>query len=536
MPRPNPGSPTILLLAGLASFVSATPRPNFLLIAVDDLNHYTTQQIDQPGSFLTRIYPDPAVRAAVGERLTPNLRRLAAQSTAFTQTYCPSPLCGPSRTALLTGVPTHLSGYYQHPRHFRHHDSLRDVVTLPQYLKQNGYFTIGLGKVFHKPLVEHIDGVRHDWPDLDHSWSLWIERRMGANSAPDLTPHDQAARGANRRSSPYSPNNGLFTFGTLDVPVEQSLDFRNTRFAAELYRQGRAEITDVHGHRHRVVLPEDRPFFLAVGLFLPHLPWVLPAEFLARFPADEMTLDMSDVAWVEESVRNLPEGPAQEWLGRDFDDLIMTGEKLHGSGGIVPAWRDAIRHYLAAIAFADHCLGQMIDAIDESPHRDSTVVMLWGDHGWQLGDKRRFRKHALWDAANQTEFLWRDPAIAAASRGESRQHLVSLQDIFPTVAARAGLPIPGHVHGRDLASVLADPGAPWEQAVLMTYQEGNHALRTPTHRFIRYHNGTRELYDRRVDPAEVHNLAESARHVGELQALDTAMEAMLARTAADYRN
>jgi arylsulfatase A-like enzyme len=439
---------------------------------------------------------------------------------------------------LLSGIPPHFSGYYQHNQNFRLNPALAQVVTLPQYLKANGWFTTGLGKIFHKPNIEFKDGVRQDWPDTDHSWDRWIERRMGAAGGQDGGGEDtgRIESGSRRRDlSPYSPNDGLFTFGRTYVPVTQSHDYQNAAFAAQLLIAGQAQITDVHGENITVQLPSDRPFLVAVGLFLPHLPWVVPKEFIDRFPVTEMQIDAGLVKWVTDDITDLPQGTARQWLGKDFDSLIATGEKLHGPGGVTEAWKAALQHYLAGIAFADHCLGLIVDALEKSPYRNNTVVMLWGDHGWNLGDKRRFRKQSLWDAANHTELLWRDPAAVAGHDGRVCDQLVGLQDIYPTVASRAGLPIPAHVHGRDLAPLLANPQAPWENVLLQTYNKGNHALRTATHRYIRYADGGRELYDLRIDPFEISNLAVDTTHAADVSALNAQLDAHLARDSSSYR-
>jgi arylsulfatase A-like enzyme len=241
------------------------------------------------------------------------------------------------------------------------------------------------------------------------------------------------------------------------------------------------------------------------------------------------------IDWVSDDIADLPQGTARQWLGKDFDSLISTGEKIHGKGGMLHAWRSALQHYLAAIAFADHCLGLIVDAIEQTPRRDNTVVILWGDHGWHLGDKRRFRKQALWEAANHTTLLWRDPSAGSGANGAACERLVSLQDIYPTVAARAGLPVPRHVHGRDLGPLLANPSAPWENLVLHTYNPGNHTIRTETHRYIRYADGGRELYDLVSDPFEIVNLVADPTQAKVLSHLDAQLDRVLGRDAAFYR-
>ena len=501
-----------------------TGKPNFLFIAVDDLNHYTSFLVEQEGSFLSKLYPDKAERARMAQRLTPNLQRLASQSLTFTRAYCPQALCGPSRTALLSGIPPHVSGYYAHEEHFRYNPVLEEVVTLPQYLKANGYATIGLGKIFHKAQVEEKDDGRlHDWPDMRHSWSTWIERRIGvAGPAP-----------APRVRSPYSPDSGLLVFGTSETPVEQSWDYLNAGFAATLFLEGTASLEDVHGETRLVSLPGDQPFFLACGLFAPHLPWYVPREFYDRFPAGEIQFDEELVNWIRQDIGDLPEMARKRFLGNDFETLYALGENhTTGPDGL----RAAVQAYLATIAFSDHCLGQLVDAVEKSPHRDNTVVILWSDHGWHLGDKQRFRKHALWDPATHNVLLVRDPAYPETTRGRRTDEVVSLQSLYPTIANRAGLPVPAHVHGHDLRPLLEDPGTAFNHGAVMTQGEGNHALRTNGWRYIRYRDGGQELYDMRSDPFEYNNLAIDPAFSEHLSAMDAELRRQLRMVPGDYRS
>lgn len=541
-----------LLAAPPAAEPPATPeRPNFLFLAVDDLNNYVSFLRDQPENFLRKVYPDDTLRASVTRRLTPNLQRLANRSVIFSRTYCVSPLCGPSRTALLTGVPTHVSGYYQHRTFFRTYDTLKDVVTLPEYLKANNYVTVGLGKVFHGPVQrKNPDGSMTDWPDIDRSWSLYIQRQVGPRGA-----------GGNVTRSPYSPGSGamaawdtgnmktdadtggerkpdmdeLFSFGTIDLPAERTYDFENTAFTAELLLNRRATIKDRSGRAFEAELPADRSFFLASGLYAPHLPWVVPPEFYERVPVSEMAIDDALVRWVEDDIKDLPAQAVEEFVLKDWDKVKTLGESVDGPGGAKFAWRAALQAYLASIAYADHCLGPLVDAIERQPARDNTVVVLWSDHGWNVGDKRRFRKHALWEAANHSVLLILDPRMPAANAGKVCPANVSLQDLYPTLVARAGLPRPGHVHGHDLAPLLAAPDSGGDRPVLMTYNPGNHAVRTNTTSYLRYRDGGRELYDLTTDPFEYTNLASDPQSGSRLGAMDELMNRLLAEKPADQR-
>lgn len=493
------------------------------MIAVDDLNHYNTLLADQPGNFLRKVYPDAATRTEIIARVAPNIERLAEQSTTFAYTFSPQPLCGPCRTAAFTGIPPHVSGYTEHSRHFRHFEAFKDIVTLPQFLRQNGYQTIGLGKIFHKPSVETKNGETHDWPDMAHSWDTWIERRMGMNG-PDR----------NKRSiSPYSPENGYFTFGASNTPTERSWDYLNAKFAAELYTEGKAQIKDLHGKQHKVSLPSDAPFLLSVGLFAPHMPWDAPQEFYDLFPTSEMNgINASLVDWVDEDVTDIPISVQELFINDDFDLTLAAGKR---NGDSIEGWRRAVQAYLAATAYADHCLAQLIDAVETSSRKDNTVVMLFGDHGWQLGDKRRYRKHALWEGANHTTFMMRDPRRPSSTQGAQSDRMVSLQYLYPTITSLAGLSTPDHVHGYDMTPLLDNPKADFPEDVLMSNTEGNFTLRTQRWRYTRYRDGSQELYDMLSDPYEFTNLVSNPEYKTQIKKLDQQLTQTTNRDSSYYR-
>jgi arylsulfatase A-like enzyme len=521
--------PSLLLLTILTTpvFIHAEyERPNVVFIAVDDLNHYASFLDDQPDNFLQKVYPNPSVRESVTGRMTPNLQRLADQSLIFRRAYSASPLCGPSRAALFTGVPPHVSGYYDHDQgHFRDLPTLKEVVTLPQYLKQNGYFTTGLGKLFHRATTRELDGHHEDWPDIAYSWSKWIERNQGIGG-PDGLPWAY---------SPYSEQEGYFRWGLSETPLRRSWDYLNADFAAKLLENGKATITDSHRVEHTVTLPEDQPYFVGVGIFTPHMPWFVPQEYLDLFPVAEMTgIDAALIGLMNYDAQDIPEGMAQEFLTlggeNDFDTIIANGERVDGPGvqSTINAWRSALQAYLATTAFADRCVGRILDGIEASATYENTIVVLWGDHGWHLGEKRRFRKHALWDGANHTVLLMRDPARKHATRGETTEHLVTLQDLYPTIVDRTGLNRPEHLRGRSLLPLLDSPELPaWEDEILMTYWEGNHAVRTPEHYYIRYRDGATELYDLKQDPLQIENLSSDPHHQTDVTRLDHVLNNLL---------
>jgi arylsulfatase A-like enzyme len=507
--------------------VLADAPPNFIFISVDDLNNYVSFLQEEKGNFIQKIYPDPQLRQKTAQRLTPNLDKLARQSMIFTRAYCPQALCGPSRTAMLTGVPPHVSGYTDHDRHFRHHEGLADTITLPQHLKQNGYFTAGVGKIFHKAAVNFQNGMSQDWPDRLFSWSHWVDRPIGVHT-----------RGKNHTQfSPYSPEDRYMNFGLTFYNPEETHDYTNARFVADLLTKGNAEITDTLGNLHSVRLPEDQPYFIACGIFAPHMPWSVPQSFYDRFPVEEMNLDADLRAWTEKDLEDVSDFAIREFVKGDVPMLDAMGEQVHGPGqGHLEAWRAAVQAYLATIAYADYCLGQLVDAIETNPRRETTVVVLHSDHGWHLGDKFRYRKHCLWEQANHSVLIIRDPGYPQATNGTRCDQPVSLQDLYPTLALRAGLEVPSHVHGHDLAPLLEDPGDPnWDPVILRSYQEGNASIRTPKALFIRYRDGSRELYDLVEDPWEYSNLVRSPAYRGLLQQMEALLDERLAWSPEQYR-
>lgn len=168
-------------------------------------------------------------------------------------------------------------------------------------------------------------------------------------------------------------------------------------------------------------------------------------------------------------------------------------------------WREAVQAYLATIAFADAQIGRLLDALDASPHRDNTIVCLWSDHGWSLGEKSNWRKFALWEEPTRSILIWRVPGLTP--EGGLCEHPVDFSAIFPTLCALAGMDGPDHLEGPDLGPLLRNPSAPWDVPALTTHGRGNHALRLGPWRYIRYADGSEELYDHRADPLEYDNLA-----------------------------
>jgi arylsulfatase A-like enzyme len=276
--------------------------------------------------------------------------------------------------------------------------------------------------------------------------------------------------------------------------------------------------------------PQEKPFFLAYGLTKPHLTWEVPQKYF----------DLHPLAGIE-----LP--PVKE---SDLDDLPAFGRKLarevydpsgetnfavkpdgdHANVTVHNQWHKAVQAYLATISFADAQIGRVLDALDRSGHADNTVVILWGDHGWHLGEKEHWRKHALWDVSTRT------PLIFSAPRGVAKdkicQRPVSLIDIYPTLIDLCGLPKRRGLDGQSLKSLLKNPERKWDRPVVITYGLNNHAIQTERWRFIRYRDGGQELYDHERDPNEWTNLASITKYSPQ----KTKLAKWLPSTNADPKN
>ncbi len=391
---------------------------------------------------------------------TPNVDRLAARGVLFTRAYCAAPACNPSRTALLTGVRPSTSGVYHNSQPWR--PVLKDAVTLPQHFMANGYRAEGGGKIFHGGF------------DDAASWHGYFRARGG-----DVHPAKVPANGI--------PDTAHFDWGPVDAADADMPDFKMTSWAIEFL-----------GKKH------DKPFFLAAGYVKPHLPWYVPRKYFEMYPEDKIAMPRTD----EKDLDDVP--PAGKKMARPEGDHKKVIE--HNQ------WRKAVQGYLAAITFMDGQLGRLLDALDKSPHASNTIVVFWGDHGWHLGEKHHWRKFALWEEATKAPLIVVAPGVTKPGRCD---RTVDFMGIYPTLVELCGLPAAKNQDGASLVPLLKDPAAPWDRPAITTHGRNNHAVRTEKHRYIRYADGSEELYDEEADPLEWTNLAgkpEMARVKEELAA------------------
>ncbi len=469
---------------GLATILSAcspqpaVSRPNVLLVSLDDLNDWVGCLGGHPDAH------------------TPNIDRLAARGLLFKDAHCASPKCNPSRTAIFTGLMPSTTGIYDNGHWWKPH--LPDVVTMPEYFRGHGYLTAGGGKVFH-----HTTGFNP--PD---QWDEYFDLRFDdqwdrTTSAYPGTPKVDPPEG--------HPLNGIrpfrheFDWGSLPIEDDQYGDSRTVRWAS-----------DFLGREHQ------KPFFLAIGLFHPHLPWYAPDQYFAAHPVSET---------------ELPEMPED-----DLEDVPPVGLELAASGRIgldairkLDKHQEAVAAYLANIRFADELVGRLLDAFDSSQYRDNTVIAMFSDHGFHLGEKQHWFKSTLWDRATHVPFSVLAPGVTQPSTTSDAP--VTLIDFFPTLVEACGLPPKPDLDGHSLLPLLRGASSVEQRPALVTYLRGNHVVKTKEWSYIRYSDGGEELYDRDSDPGEFVNLSdrgEFAEIKQELSARMPRQEALDAPTKSAY--
>lgn len=237
--------------------------------------------------------------------------------------------------------------------------------------------------------------------------------------------------------------------------------------------------------------PHDKPLFLACGLHKPHLPWVVPRKYYDMFPLEEIELPPH----TEEDLADVPEAGRKFAVANDDHQQIMATGR----------WKEAIRSYLATIAYADANLGRLLDALQKSRYADNTIICLWGDHGWHLGEKHHWRKSTLWEEATRAPLIWVVPGVTQP--GAICHRPVDFMSIYPTLCELAKIAPPQHLEGMSIVPLLADAQSQWSQPAVTTHGFMNHAVRSEGWRYIRYADGSEELYDEHRDPYEWINRA-----------------------------
>lgn len=445
----------------LSQKTAATERPNILFLAADDLNTSLG------------CYGHPLVKS-------PNIDRLSASGVRFEHAYCQFPLCGPSRCSVLTGLrpdSTHILKNNMAPR-----DTIPDVVTLPQLFKNNHWYTIRAGKMYHMDVPGSVG--TNQWDDAP-SWDVSI-------SPPGA---EQNTKGKGRLITKGQGENGWSYVGFEGEGKDQA-DERATQIALETFSK------------------KDKPWFLGLGYLRPHLPHVAPERFFDMYPLSQI-----------HPVVNPP---------GDRDDIPKASEiaintRANDMGMNEDDKKEAIRAYFASISYMDWQVGRVLDALEKQDLARKTVIVFWGDHGWHLGEHHRWHKRSLFEESSRAPLIIRAPG--RKGNGKACRSLVEFVDMYPTIAQLGGLKGPGNLEGQSLVPVLDNPSRPWKSAAFtQMYDPKDIEGRSVVNERYRYMRWTgaypdEELYDHKNDPKEYTNLAHKPGHEGELKKMRAVLDA-----------
>jgi arylsulfatase A-like enzyme len=417
-------------------------KPNVLFIAIDDLNNWLGCLDGHPNA------------------KTPHMDALAAKGVLFSSAHCQAPLCGPSRASLMTGLRPSTTGIYgmiSDNRIRQDNPVTTDILYIPEYFQNEGYYTLGIGKLFHSHAPDGVfdesGGREKGFGPLPAERFIWDGYGISDREIYGRTSTDW----------------GAFPEADSMMP-----DYRSASWTIE-----------------RLQRDFDKPFFLAVGFLRPHVPLYVPQKWFDMHPVDELEKtpykpdDLDDVPPVARMINDLPMMPSTDWA-------IESGE-----------WKNIIQAYLACVSFVDHQVGRVMHALEESKYADNTVVVLWSDHGYRLGEKGTFAKHALWEEATHAPLMFSGPGVP---KGKVIKTPAEMLSIYPTLLELCGLPAYERNEGISLVPVMNGEGS-GDRFAITTFGMNNHGVRTAQYRYIRYEDGGEELYDHHVDPNEWNNMA-----------------------------
>jgi arylsulfatase A-like enzyme len=442
-------------------------QPNFLFIVADDLN-----------SWIGALGRHPDV-------LTPNIDALARHGTLFANAYCSAPYCNASRMGVFTGSLPSTTGIY-------HNETLWDVPnrrkTFIELLRDAGYYTFGAGKVFHGTFDYATAGrekrAAAEWVERENRAFLWDEfQGLTSEPLPNNRPLNRLFDFGNFAAVPSMYHH--FDWGPIPEDQEQSTPDAQVMRAVSAFLDA----------------PSRQPFFCAAGFYKPHLPWHVPQRFFDLYPIDKISLplvkddDLDDVPPI-----------ARKWALSPPDHELITSRKQ---------WPQAVQGYLAAISYMDSLIGILIAALNRTGLATNTVIILWGDNGFHLGEKLHWRKFVLWEEATRVPLIIVPPGAPKPQRVDAP---VSLIDIYPTITEMAELSTSA-LDASSLVPQLKDPAAKRVAPAIMTWGKGNHSVRSSQWRYTRYNDGTEELYDLCDDPHEWTNLAANPAMRGECERL-----------------
>ncbi len=395
---------------------------------------------------------------------TPNIDRLAKRGVLFTNAHCQAPICNPSRASIMYGLRPSNSGIYDNTTPPWDIAALKKHITLPKHFTANGYSTLTTGKIYHD------SGMPKD--DFQTIGPIPGQRlKIDAHIIPE-TP--DGAR-------------GLWDFGPQTYDDKLFQDHADASWAIEQLNQ-----------------TSDKLFFLTVGFYRPHVPLYAPKRFFDEIPEDQIQLpivkenDRDDIPAITKELTASRYSPDHDWFAKTNNQ------------------RKAVQAYLACIRFTDEQVGRLLDALDASPYAKNTIVILYSDHGFFLGEKDHWAKQSLWERATRVPLIISAPGL---TQNASSPRPAELLSIYPTLIELCGLTKHDNIDGTSLVPLLKNPQAEWKQPALTTHYQNNHSLRTERYRYTRYSDGSEELYDHQTDPNEWTNLAKLPEHTALKQEL-----------------
>lgn len=382
---------------------------------------------------------------------TPNLNRLVKRGVSFTKAYSPGTSCSPSRTAIMSGMRPSTSGSYSNKDNW--HDYVEEGTALNHILKKNGYNTYCTGKIYHNQNGDYRSG--------------WTENPI--TKVKKFSSTQAKFKSKNKKAEGYST--------TVNTKVTDT------------------DISDwymVDYCKEKLMEKHEKPFFLACGFVKPHLPWIVPQKYYDMYPLETIKLPPH----LENDLEDIPLAGKKIGFGVKEHEKIVSNDN----------WKIAVQSYMAAISYMDMNLGRLLDAVEKSPYNDNLVIVLFGDHGWHLGEKSHWRKFTLWEEGSHTPLIWSIPGVTPKNKICKKP--LDLMSLFPTICELANIPRPTYVEGENIMPLLKNPElSSWDKAAITTHGLNKHAIRIQNWRYIKYQDDSEELYNHIDDPYEYKNLA-----------------------------
>jgi len=434
---------TFLQLSGIMALMLLTSNP-LLAQSSEKKPNVLFISVDDLNDFpfFAQRYPDA---------ITPHLDSLAKRGMVFSNAHCQFPLCGPSRASIMSGLLPSTLRYDNHMGDAQAQTRARKLGTelLHSYFSKSGYKTMAVGKICHHHVPEgSVDtsggrgDVREGTGKLKANW----------------------------------PQRGTQTDWAMAPERDDMLpDHKAADWAVKQLQQN-----------------HDKPFFLMVGFLRPHVPWYVPKKWFDLYDKTKLTLppykenDLDDVPEMAKEINISKHMPRTQWA-------IENNQ-----------WRNILHAYLACISFADHQVGKVLEALDASPYKDNTIIVLWSDHGYHMGEKDTFQKHSLWERSSHVPLIFAGPGVSPGLRCD---RVVSLLDIYPTLVDMCALPANPKNEGHSLVPLIEDPSTPWPYPAITGWKKDSFAVQSERYRYIRYGDGSEELYDHQNDLNEWTNLA-----------------------------